>query len=565
MSTTEIGLSFEDLPGAVIVYDPDGTLIKANLRALELLGSTMADLLGSKADSAGWLVTDAAGWPDAENVHPALAAIRSLRPQRGVVARVSRPDGSEIWIQADAVPVTNGAGSIRHVVTTLADLTQIFNDVRLPRPRYGDQAVAAVTDQLAGSRLDPEAILEVVTSTLSKLRAGTWMAVLMNKDPRTVRVAVANNSDPEVAAYIQHVQLRASTQHFTVSTRVIESGEPVLIPNAPYDDFVASLNTEMRDYMDERPPPTSFPKPYLGVLVVPMRARGSVVGTLGLFEHRGSNPLTERDIRWVQAIADRTGLAADNAQLHVDAVNRLERLTALRSVRLAMSGSDDLRLTFQVILDQAEAGLGVDAADILLLNDSDGMLTLSASTGFQSTSIPDYRLPVDQELPQGALTGRRIETLAEPGAFGRSRRRSLFAREGFKTYGSVPLVLRGKLVGLFEVFHRSMLQPDQEWLEFLDALSSDAALAIDRTALFSKLQQAGRDADLKPKSTPPDLSRVEKEILGHLVEGLPNRVIAEKVHLSENTIKFHVSQMLDKVAVSNRTELARRATQEGWL
>jgi DNA-binding NarL/FixJ family response regulator len=120
-------------------------------------------------------------------------------------------------------------------------------------------------------------------------------------------------------------------------------------------------------------------------------------------------------------------------------------------------------------------------------------------------------------------------------------------------------------MGVLEVFHRSVLQPDQEWLEFLDALGSDAALAIDRAGLFSRLQQAGRDGAVKPRPAAPDLSRVEKEILGHLVEGLPNRAIAEKVHLSQNTIKFHVSQMLDKLAVSNRTELARKATQEGWL
>ena len=63
----------------------------------------------------------------------------------------------------------------------------------------------------------------------------------------------------------------------------------------------------------------------------------------------------------------------------------------------------------------------------------------------------------------------------------------------------------------------------------------------------------------------PDLSRLERDILGYVVEGMPNRLIAEKVHLSTHTIKFHVGQMLDKVGVSNRTELARKATQEGWL
>jgi len=249
----------------------------------------------------------------------------------------------------------------------------------------------------------------------------------------------------------------------------------------------------------------------------------------------------------------------------VDAVKRLERLTALRSVGRAVTSSPDVRLTLHVILDQAAAGLGVDAADILLVDATDGMLGLVASTGFQSTSIPDYRIPVDEGVPGQGLTGRRIETVTALGAFSQFRRRSLFAREGFKSYGAVPLIARDKLVGLLEVFHRSLLQPDQEWLEFLDALGNEATLAIDRADLIARVQRAGPEAARKPAVAAPELTRIEKEILRLVAEGLPNRLIADKVHLSEHTIKFHVSKMLDKIGVSNRTEMARKATQEGWV
>ena len=562
MSPVEFSPRFDDLPGAVIAYDAGGLVVQANLAAHELLGVEPHMLLGSKAEDAGWFLTDPAGWPDPVNLHPALAAIRSGQPQRAVVARMNRPDGVEVWIQVDTVPVATATGAITHVVAALADVTRLLNDIRLPRPGYGAEAVAQVTDELASAHLDPEAILQAVTTTLSKLRAGTWVAALMNKDPRTVRVVAANDADRQTAEYIESIQLRANAPPFTISTRVIESGEPVLMPSVPYDEFIGMLNADVREYLEKNQPPvTSPPVRFLGVLVTPMRARGAVVGTLGLFERRGSIPLTEKDVRWVQEVADRTGVAVENAQLYVDAVNRLERLTALRSVGRAISGSPDMRLTLQVILDQAIAGLGVDAADVLLVDESDGMLELIASTGFQSTSIPDYRLAVNEEFPGRNVFGRRIETVTALGAFGQFRRRSLFAREGFKSYGAVPLIVRSKLAGVLEVFHRSTLQPDQEWLEFLDALGSDTAIAIDR----SRPQQTVRDAGRQPKTPMPDLSRLETEILGYVVEGLPNRVIAEKVHLSTHTIKFHVGQMLDKVGVSNRTELARKATQEGWL
>ncbi|HEV2140966.1 MAG TPA: GAF domain-containing protein [Candidatus Dormibacteraeota bacterium] len=557
---------FDDLPGALIAYDGQGRVTRANRAALQILGfASEGDIVGSNAGDAGWFRTDSAGWPDSENLHPALAAIRSRQPERGILARCTRPDGSEVWVQVDAVPLPTASDAEFGVLLTLADVTPILTDMRLPRPRYGDDALAEVTNQLASARLDPDAILSTVTSTLSRLRAGTWIAVLMQKDPAHLKVVAANEADPLIARYVEDMHLSEKAPMLAMSNRVIESGESILMPSVPYEEFLSLEGADLREYIEKVRPPRTSPIHFLGVLVVPMRARGATVGTLGLFERRSSNPLSDHDIRWLQAIADRTGLAAENAQLYVDAISRLERLTALRNVGLAITGSPDLRLTLRVILDQVTAGLGVDAADVLLLDPKDGNLALAASTGFQSTAIPDYRLPVDETLPGRTMLGRRIETVTALGAFTQFRRRSLFAREGFKSYGAVPLIARAKLAGVLEVFHRSQLQPDQEWLEFLEALGSDASIAIDNAGMFDQLQKAGPAAAAGTRASAPDLSRLEKEILALVVEGHSNRLIAERVHLSQNTVKFHVAQLLQKLDAGNRTELAYKATREGWL
>jgi GAF domain-containing protein/DNA-binding CsgD family transcriptional regulator len=377
-----------------------------------------------------------------------------------------------------------------------------------------------------------------------------------------VRILAANDANPVVAKYIEEMHLSGKAATTTIAMKVIETGAPVLMPNVPYDEFIGTLTTEVREYIANNAPPISSPVRYLGVLVVPMRARGATVGTIGLFEKRTSYPLGEKDVRWLQAIADRTGLAAENAQLYVDATSRLERLTRLRSVGLAVSGSPELRLTLQVILDQVIAGLEVDAADIQLLDESDRTLDMAASAGFQSTSAPGYRLPADEGLPGRALVSRGIEIVTDLSAFSQFKRRSLFAREGFRAYGAVPLIARGKVLGVLEVFNRSPLEPDQEWLGFLDAVASEAAIAIDYAAMFTKLE-AG--SFVKGRGPAPELSPLDKEILGCVVEGMSNRRVAAKVHLSQNTIKFHVHKLLQSVGANNRTELARKATQEGWL
>ena len=550
------------LPVAVLTYDLDGTVTSANQAAAALLGSE--SLAGTNAANAGWLITDAAGWPDPDNIHPALEAARTGQPQRGVVAHITTGRGTELWLQVEATPRKDAAGDVEQIVVTLTDITQLLSDARLPRPGYGAGAVATVTDHIAAAKLDPQAILETAVETLIKLRPGTWLATLINKDPRTMRVFAASDVDPQIAEFIKSMQQETDAQPpFSVTTRVVETGEAVLMPNVPLADFMDALNDNTKAYLAAHPPPPTTPTTHMGVLVVPMHARGSIIGALGLFERRSSNPLTQRDVVWVQEVADRMGLAADNAQLYVDAVSRLERLTALRSVQLAITAGPDLRLTLRVILDQAVQGLSIDAADVLLVDETDGMLSLVASTGFRSTSIPDYRLPVDEGMPGSAMQARRITTLTTLGAFSQFRRRSLFAREGFKAYGAVPLIVRGKLTGVLEVFHRTALEPDREWLEFLDALAADAALAIDHASLQQHAREGGVPAG--PSSASPALSSLDKEILGFVVEGLSNRAIAEKVHLSSHTVKFHLGQMLSRSGTTNRTELSRKATREGWI
>lgn len=60
-----------------------------------------------------------------------------------------------------------------------------------------------------------------------------------------------------------------------------------------------------------------------------------------------------------------------------------------------------------------------------------------------------------------------------------------------------------------------------------------------------------------------ELTRREVEILEHLGKGSRNREIAEKLFLSERTVKNHVSAILSKLHVNSRTEAALLANQAG--
>lgn len=66
-------------------------------------------------------------------------------------------------------------------------------------------------------------------------------------------------------------------------------------------------------------------------------------------------------------------------------------------------------------------------------------------------------------------------------------------------------------------------------------------------------------------TVPIPLSETQLEIVRLIARGFSNREVADRVHLSENTIKSHVQQIFRKLHVGNRVEAALRASEEGWL
>jgi DNA-binding CsgD family transcriptional regulator len=61
------------------------------------------------------------------------------------------------------------------------------------------------------------------------------------------------------------------------------------------------------------------------------------------------------------------------------------------------------------------------------------------------------------------------------------------------------------------------------------------------------------------------LSPRESAVLAMLAEGLGNKIIAGKLGISENTVKFHVSSIMEKLAAGSRTEAVARGLRQGLV
>lgn len=200
-----------------------------------------------------------------------------------------------------------------------------------------------------------------------------------------------------------------------------------------------------------------------------------------------------RTAELVQANTElRAGIAErDRAELEIQ--HQLQRLRALREIDLSIIGSTDLHLSLNVVLEQVMRQLSVDATDILLFHAQTHTLEYAAGRGFRSRAITHTRLRLGQDSAGRAALEREVQHVADLSASARFGRAELVTAESFVEYYGVPLLAKGQVIGVLEAFHRQPIRPDPNWLEFLEALAGQAAIAIDNAQLFVSLQRSNAE------------------------------------------------------------------------
>lgn len=85
--------------------------------------------------------------------------------------------------------------------------------------------------------------------------------------------------------------------------------------------------------------------------------------------------------------------------------------------------------------------------------------------------------------------------------------------------------------------------------------------------LLSKLDINAFDRPVSPSSNEvlSPLTTRQVEVLVMMADGLPNKAIANKLHLAEGTVKLHVAAIMRALSARNRTEAVTLALKMGWI
>jgi PAS domain S-box-containing protein len=199
---------------------------------------------------------------------------------------------------------------------------------------------------------------------------------------------------------------------------------------------------------------------------------------------------------------------------------QIGQLTSLGKIDKAIISSFDLSSIMEMVLAQVISHLQADAAAILLMDRDSQTLGYLTRSGFRAHVHDMAPLAGGQSLSGRAAREKhviRIDDLRDqphdPFVS------ELLAKEGFVSYFGMPLISRGSVNGVLEVFHRASHYPYPEWVDFLHTLAGQAAIAIENRTLFTNLEQSNSELSQAYDATIEGWSRAldlrDKETEGH--------------------------------------------------
>ncbi len=435
-----------------------------------------------------------------ENVRRLLSAETegALHQFRGL-----RKDGTSIWCEAFSRRIEYQGQSA--VIGMLVDITKRKRAEEQLRSR-GEELTTLfeLSTRLRKAKSSDEMLAVVLREAGRQLKADAGWVELLSPDRTCFTITLADGF------WQAHTGLTFPAVQGLCGL-VLSTGEPYVSENYSVDPRALSV-----DAATETGPAVCAllrsEEELLGVLVLARRLQAEVC------------PFAPHQMRLLASIGEMVGTALRRQRLFESAQHRLRKIEALRTIDMAITGSLDLRVTFSVALDVITNQLGVDAAAILLLNTHTKTMEYAAWRGF----ITEGPRPTHLRLGEGYAGRAALEretvhipnlSEIEPDPV----QSPLLEEEGFATYYALPLIAKGRIQGVLEIFHRSSLESDGEWTAFLETLAGQTAIAIENVALFDSLERAnieliqaydatiegwGRALDLRDEETEGHSQRV---------------------------------------------------------
>ncbi len=277
------------------------------------------------------------------------------------------------------------------------------------------------------------------------------------------------------------------------------------------------------------------------MLLSPLTVENQLIGVIQLLKQE-KGTYCQEDLEVLTRIANVVGIGLRKAYLYKESQNLVEKLSALQRIEQVVLENLSLPTTLDILVDQLIKELHVDAADILYYHPKLKSLKFITQAGFRQNVLQHTDLAIGEGYAGVAAQTRSTRFIQDLTKVDCELTTTLeFTAEEFISYIGVPLLAKGKLVGVLEIYTRSQLDPDQEWMDLVEMAAGLAAIAIDIQNLQNDLEQSHKkitkafDAIIEGWAKALELRGIEAEGHSRRIVDLSLR-LAKKLGINGDTL-----------------------------
>ncbi|MGD1021087.1 MAG: GAF domain-containing protein, partial [Verrucomicrobiia bacterium] len=456
----------ENSDDAIYIADSSGRLRFANSAFPRVSGYRLSEV--TLADLLTHVHVEDVGM-----VRRAVDGLLGGEPIHSLEYRFRRKDGVWIDLQCSGSVFSREGKHVTEVQFVVRDITQAR--LRQQQLLRRNQQLGALTTlaEVANSSLN---IDEIARNTLQVAMESTGMS--------GGAIHLADATQQFLHLYVQS----GLPDELIADLRTLKWGE--LVPGFVAASGQAAVVNDL-SIRTPAPPSSAARHGFRSTIVVPVKTKGEILGTLGLL-NRHELEFTSEVVEMVAAMGNQLGIALANARLYEKQLRENEKLAALVDISSGSAQQLELELLLQRILRRAAALLRADAAYIShYMEPSEQAEIVAASANF--TRLIGMLYPATQGLFGQIRPTRqgRIFTREEVKAYGYS---PVLRESDVRSALVVPLISRNELIGALSLTRHgeSATEFTAANLELMEAFASRAAVAIDNAQLLKDLERKNK-------------------------------------------------------------------------
>ncbi len=412
-----------------------------------------------------------------------------------------RKNGDLYWEAASISPVKNAEGTITHFIAIKEDITKRKEMERYRRTEH------AITRMLAESPNLEETSSGIIQAVCEGLEWDFGEFWVVDYQQNALRCAeIWHLPSLQVAEFKDVTRKTTFSPGIGLPGRIWSQGEPVWVSDVVHDGNFPRASFAARDGLH-------------GAFGFPLPGKGEILGVM-VFLSREIRQPDEDMLNMMAAIGGQIGLFLTRRRAEERIRIQLQRLSALHEIDKAIAGTLDISVSLHVFLEKVVTQMEVDAACVLLFNTHLQVLEYAAGLGFRTEMIKESCIRMGEGTVGQVVIEQSVITIPDLRKAGAAFiRGKLVDAEKFVAYYCKPLIAKGEIRGVLEIFHRSPLAFDQERQHFLTILAGQGAIAIDHALLLSDLRRSNMELAMAYDRTIEGWSRAldmrDEETEGH--------------------------------------------------